>query len=1040
MRILVAGARKRLRLQCVLFLCLQMFGSILFGQSDTATISGRVTDQSGAVLAFVRLEATDLSTGVGGATVTNEEGIYVLPGLRPGTYQLMVEKAGFRSIVLSGLVLSVQDALSRNFSMKLGTVTESIVVTDAEQGQLSPAVSTVVNRKFVQNMPLNGRSFQSLISLTPGSVVTVPSVSQQGVALGQLSVNGQRSNANYFMVDGMSWNFNIIGQGESVGGTIPAFTVQGTTNGVVPVDAMQEFRVVTSTFAPDLGRTPGAQISIVTRSGTNNWHGTIFDYLRNDAFDARNYFDAPPLAKPPLRQNDFGGTLSGPIFKDRLFFFFSYEGLRLLLPATATGNFYTAAARANVAPVYQPLLAALPIPNGPVNSDGITAPLTVAYSDPTSFNSVGMRVDYKVNNRMTLFGRYTHAPSVQSIHYFSSLSHTNLNVNSFTAGFTTSFGPDKLNDLHFNWSRAVAMNWYEMVAFDGAVPPPTSALYPPGYNSSNYRLTLLPGGQSGEVSSGQGQGTDQQRQIEFADTFSFSRGRHQLKFGGDARQMTPSVGAALGALVLSSYQQLQEGVAGTVAMFGHQAVTARLYNYSFFAQDVWRTTARLTLTYGLRWEINTPLGSITPGKPLYNINGIFNSEPFGLEFVSTLGHTHFNDFAPRLGVSFEATPHTIVRGGFGLFYDLGFGGGIPGDIEYFPYNSYASTPGPIPFSFSDPAFGPPPFSTVPTPKNAADLFAVDPNLRLPLVYEWNLAVEQALTRNQSLSLTYVGSRGVDLLREDFIIHDGLYIDATRNADWSNYNALQVQFRRQMSHGLQALASYTWSKSLDTDSSDVRGGTYSNSLENIDVSRDYGPSDFDVRQSFAGAVSYELPSPQKSRFGRAILRGWGVYGVVRISSAPPFNVISLGNSPVFGAYLTRPDIVPGLPFYLSDPASPGGRILNEEAFTEPKPGEQGDLPRNYFRGFGISQTDLALSRKFGLTDRLWLYFRAEYFNAFNHPMFADPSATFNNRIYVPKFGTVSSTLNNYLAGGPGTLSALYQVGGPRSAQLTLRLEF
>ena len=1045
MHSLVIGAKGHLCLRCVVLLVFHLiFSSLLFGQSDIATISGRITDQSGAILSGAEVEATDLSTSVSTSASTNEDGIYVLSDLRPGTYRIVVRQAGFRSIILSDLVLAVQDSLSRNFTMQVGAVTESMLVTDMAEGELSPAVSTIVDRQFVQNMPLNGRSFQSLIGLTPGSVVTPVWETQSGVGLGQLSINGQRANANYFMVDGMSWNYNIYGLGQSVGGTIPAFTIQGTTNGVVPVDAMEEFRVVTSTFAPELGRTPGAQISIVTRSGTNQWHGAIFDYLRNDAFDARNYFDAPPLAKPPLRQNDFGGTLSGPIRSNRLFFFFSYEGLRLRLPATATGNFYTAAARANVAPVYQPLLAALPIPTGPVNSDGITAPLTMVYSDPTRFDSYSLRVDYKLNQRMTVFGRYSHAPSIQSTHEFSELANASLNVDTLTVGATTTFGPEKLNDLRANWSRAVGMNWSTIIPFYGAVPPPPSSLYPPGYNSSNYQFLLIPEGEDGEVRSGEGGfgNDDTQRQLEVADVFSISRGTHQVKFGGDFRQLTPSSGAGGGPLIFSSYLQAQAGIAGSVDIFAQEAITARTYNYSFFGQDIWRATGRLTLTYGLRWEINTPLGSITAGRPLYNVNGIFNSLPFGLVPVSTLGHTHFNDFAPRVGASYQAAPQTILRGGFGLFYDIGFGGGIPGSMNGFPYEITNFGLGPVPLNFSNPAFMPPPFTTVPN-ASTANLYAVDPNLHLPLVYEWNVAVEQALTRNQSFSLTYVGSRGVDLLREDVIQNNSTgspRIFATRNADWSNYNALQVQFRRRVSRGLQALASYTWAKALDTNSSDVCQCTTSNSLQNIDVARDYGPSDFDTRHSLAAAISYELPSPTEKRVGRALLGGWALYGVVRISSAPPFEIWARDASPVFGGYLTRPDIVPGVPFYLADPSNPGGRRLNAAAFTTPAPGEQGDLPRNYFRGFPINQTDLALSRRFGLTERASLYFRAEYFNVFNHPIFADPSANFNNYLSLDDFGEITSTLNNNLSGGPGTLSALYQVGGPRSGQLTLRLEF
>jgi Carboxypeptidase regulatory-like domain/TonB dependent receptor len=1017
----------------------------VLAQSDTATLSGRITDVSGAPIPSVTVIVANADSGTKIDTVTNDNGIYVLLDLHPGNYQVTIEKSGFRKVILTDLAINVQDALSRNFTMQIGPVAESVVVhSTAEENNVSPAVSTLVGQEFVQNMPLNGRTFQSLLALTPGYVVTIPYGVQGGNAIGQLSMNGQRSNANYFMVDGMSWNFGIVGFGQSAGGTIPGFTIQGTTNGLVPVDAMQEFRVLTSTFSPEFGRTPGAQISIVTRSGNNQVHGTLFDYLRNNTFDARNYFDAPPLPKPPLRQNDFGGTVGAPIRKDRAFFFFSYEGLRLLLPETATGTFYTAAARAKVAPVYQPFLAALPIPNGPVNSDGITAPLTVAYSDPTRFDSYGLRIDYNVNSRMTLFGRYSRSPSTQSTHDFSELGNATADVNSLTVGTTCTFGPDKLNDFRANWSQAYSNERSTMVPFYGAVPPPASLMYPPDYNSSTYKFILLLPGQDGEIINGGGSQT--LRQLEFADVFSVSMGTHQLKFGGNMRQLTPTNAGAAIALVFTSYLQAQQGIAGSVNMSGGETVASRTYNYSLFAQDVWRATSRLTLTYGLRWEINTPLGSVTPGKPLYNVNGIFNSEPIGLAPVSNLGRTRFNNFAPRIGASYLAAPQTIVRGGFGLFYDIGFGAGIPGGITGFPYQSTAPGVGPVPFDLTNPAFAPPRFSTVPN-ANTANLYAVQPNLKLPLVYEWNVAVERALGSEQSVSLTYVGSHGTNLLREDVIQTNPTgspRIFATRNADWSNYDALQVQFQRHMFRGLQILASYTFGKSLDTNSFDDCECTTSDSLKNINVATDYGPSNFDIRHSFAAAISYESPTPKlDNRVANALLRGWALYGVLHISSAPPFDIYTFGDSQVYGPYVTRPDIVPNIPFYIPDPAQPGGRILNVAAFAKPALGQEGDLGRNYFRGFPVDQTDLAVSRRFNLTERLALYLRMEYFNLFNHPMFAPPSANFNNRLpnggFQP-FGTISSTLNNFLYSGVGTLSSLYQIGGPRSGQLTLKLEF
>ncbi|HTZ49940.1 MAG TPA: TonB-dependent receptor [Verrucomicrobiae bacterium] len=1005
-------------------------------------MSGRITDESGAVIADAEVTACYTESAVKVNTLTNDNGIYVLQDLlHPGTYEITVRKNGFRQVVLPNLTLNVQDALSRNFTLQVGPSTESIIVTASqiEEQSLSPAVGTLVDQQFVQNMPLNGRSFQSLLGLTPGYVLAVPSYTQAGVAEGQFSVNGQRANANYFIVDGVAANFSGYGQGQSAGGTIPSFNIAGQTNGLVSVDAMQEFRVLTSTFSPEFGRMPGAQISIVTRAGSNQFHGALFDYLRNDVFDARNYFDSPNLPKPPLRQNDFGGTVSGPLQKDRLFFFFSYEGLRLLLPETSVGTFYTPAARANVSPVYRPFVDALPIPNGPVDSDGLTAPLTMVYSDPTTFNNYSLRIDYTLNDRVTLFGRYDHAPSESSTHEYSELASQTANVDTATVGATMSFGANKVNDLRANWSRWDGGEWSTMIPFYGAVPPPNSAMFPPGYNSTTSQFILeLPG--FNEVRSGR-LGYNGQRQLELVDAFSMSEGTHQFKFGADLRQLTPANSSGYSPLIfVNDYSDLQNGIASNVVTAASSSIQARLYNYSLFAQDVWRATSKLTLTYGVRWEINTPLHSITAGKPLYSINGIFNSEPFGLAPPNVpLWHTHFTDFAPRVGAAYQATPQTILRGGFGLFYDIGFGGGIANTMSYFPYQAFSAPSGPVPFDFSNPAFAPPPLPSISNPANG-EFSAVDPNLRLPLVYEWNVAVEQALGTSQSLSLTYLGAYGTRLIREDIIQFNpngDPQVYATRNADWSHYSALQVQFQRRMYKGLQVLASYTLAHSEDTGSSDICQCTFSNSVQNINVGADYGPSDFDIRNAFAAAVSYEFPAPKfDSAVANAFLRGWAVYGVWHVNSAPPFNVVAEVQGSPFGYYSTRPNIVPGQPFYLPDASNPGGRILNSAAFAIPVPGEQGNLPRNYFRAFPTDQTDLAISRRFALSERVSLFFRVEYFNLFNHPMFAPPPDGFNNYINGSGFGQITATQNEYFGG----LNPLYGIGGPRSGQFTLKLQF
>jgi hypothetical protein len=1023
---------------------------VALAQTESARISGRVTDLTGAVIVGAQCKITNIETDVSVTTTTNDDGIYVLPDLHPAIYRLTIQKEGFRTVVQPSLQLYVQDSVNENFSLAIGPASESItVVADASVLQTdSAAVSTLVNDQFVQNMPLNGRSFQPLIELAPGLVVSSSTVE----GAGQFSVNGQRSDANYITVDGVSANFGSTAApnlGQSLGGAIPGFTSGGGTNALVSVDAMQEFRIQTSTYPAEFGRTPGGQISIVTKSGTNQFHGTAFDYLRNDIFDARNYFDAPPLPKPALRQNDFGGTVGGPIVKDKTFFFFSYEGLRLDLPDTISQAFYTASARAAIAPVYQPFIKALPLPppDAPLinpSCDNVTNPcmamLTAADSNPSNFNATSIRVDHSLTRKILLFVRYNHAPSYDAMRNFELVEYDHVNTDTLTGGATFAFSPTITNDFRGNWSQSTGTTLYSLTDFDGGVPPPLSDFFPP---ESPYSFA-----NSQAVVAGVREGTlyaNVQRQLNFVDTLAWTSGVHQLKFGIDYRRLSPTSGAGSSYVALAGFPELVLGNVKSVLLLTKVPYSVRINNYSLFAQDTWKVANRLTLTYGLRWEINPAPESAMSGKPLYAVQGVFDSKALAL-VPGTPWHTQYGNFAPRVGVAYQVTPKTVVRGGFGLYYDLGYGnyGDISASFPYFRTQLNTEPGTGFPFNLSNPAFQPIPFSTTIIPSMGGGT-AVAPNLQLPVTLQWNVAIERELGAKQSLTATYLGADGRRLLREDRIFLPflmGNAIPVIWNGDYSHYEALEVQFQRRMSRGLQALVSYTFAKTSDLGSNDGTG-TQAPSVSQV-VLPPLSPSDFDIRHSVAGAVSYEVPAPARSRIGNAILKGWAVDGLVRASSAPPINVTVGNQDATIGFYQLQASVVPGQPIWIGDPTQPSGRALNPAAFSDPPTGQLGNFPRNSLRSpYSVDQTDLALRRRFILTERLKLDVRAEYFNIFNHPMFGAPGFNEPNTEFgTLGFGEVGTTTNNALGSGGanGGQNSLYAAGGPRSAQFTLKLLF
>src|ERR1700678_1898815 len=381
--------------------------------AQNAELSGLISDPAGLAVPGARVVVQSADTRGTRTVSSNQQGEYSVPALLPGPYNITIEAKGFKTVHHNGVVVEVDQRARLNFALTVGSNTESITVRGSAPllNTSDASVSTLIGNRFVENLPLNGRSFSSLIDLTPGVVLVQTNFYEQG----QFSVDGQRPDANYFMVDGVGANLGTsssnLGQGGA--GQLPATSAFGGTSNLVSLDALQEFRIQTSTFAPEYGRTPGAQVSVVTKSGTNAIHGTVFEYFRNDVLDANDWFaDHDHLKKPELRQNDFGGVLGGPIIKDKLFFFGSYEGLRVRQPLVANTYVPTLATLASAPAIVQPLLNAFPkpTPNGQDFGNG-TAAFTASYSDPSTLNSSSIRIDYLPTQRTTIFGRYSDAPS-----------------------------------------------------------------------------------------------------------------------------------------------------------------------------------------------------------------------------------------------------------------------------------------------------------------------------------------------------------------------------------------------------------------------------------------------------------------------------------------------------------------------------------------------------------------------------------------------------------------------------------------------------
>ena len=1014
--------------------------------AQNAELSGLITDPSKLAVPNAKVVVQNAGTAATRTVSSNQQGEYSVTALPPGPYNITVEANGLRTVHQNGIVVEVDQRAQLDFELTIGSNAESITVQGSPPllNTSDASVSSVIGNRFVENLPLNGRSFSSLIDLTPGVVLTPANTYDRG----QFSVNGQRPDANYFLVDGVSGNMGYsagnLGQGGA--GQVPATSAFGGTSNLVSLDALEEFRIQTSTFAPEYGRTPGAQISVVTKSGTNAFHGTAFEYFRNDKLDANDWFaNRNGLTRPELRQNDFGGVLGGPIKKDKLFFLGSYEELRVRQPLVASTYVPSLASRQNAPAVVQPLLNAFPLPNGPDLANG-TAGFSASYSDPSTLNSSGIRIDYLPWRKVTIFGRYSDAPSNLDqrgggplVTNYSDVRQIKYRTQALTVGTNQAITAWLMNEFHFNYSRSRGMSSVTLDNFGGAVPPQDSALLPSSAspkNSSFYFFgDLNPNGLrfiTGNL------GGNLQRQINVTDNVSRTVGVHQLKFGFDYRRLSPETDLVPYTVqyIFSSLPNVLANTAPQVNIISRAPDELTFSNWSLFVQDTWKATRALTITYGLRWEYNTA-PSAPSGQLPFTVTGLNNLATMTLAPPGTpLWHPQKDDFAPRLGLAWQPLPNLVFRAGAGIFYDLGYST-VANGTSAFPFAQQKIILN-TSFPLSIAVAAPPPFTTSPP---VSYLAVVDPNHVLPRTYQWNAAVERALGKNEVITVTYLGAAGRKLMREDVYNKPNPNFagefDLARNGADSSYQALQAQFRHRLAHGLQTLLSYTWAHSIDDASSDA----FFLNIPPGNSTLERGSSDYDIRQTFSGAVSYNIPAPGngiwKSIFGK-----WSTDSIVYARTAPPVNVVT-GLNP-FGGFLSgassvqRPNLVPEVPLWIADPNVASGKRINKAALATPTGPVQGNLGRNALRGFGATQVDLTLRRQFRIRERLSLQARADLFNIFNHPNFGPPT----NYLTSPLFGQSTQMLGASLGSGGqnGGLNPLYQIGGPRSAQLALKMQF
>jgi hypothetical protein len=998
-------------------------GSAGLAQVSGGTISGSVRDSSERAIAGAHVSVRNSETAILRSVTADNDGIYTAPNLVAGTYQVSASKEGFATFVRSGVLATVGFEEVIDFKLNPGEVRTKIEVSDTPPAiQLaSSSLEATENSTTVRELALNGRDWTTLAQLQAGvtGVYQYPlALSNQRANRGlgaQLSIGGTRPQGNNYRLDGISINDYSNGGPGSVLGVL------------LGVEAIQEFSVVTNGAPASYGRTSGGVINSITRSGTNELHGSAYEFLRNSALDTRNFFDTTS-SPPPFRRNQFGADAGGPIVKSKLFVFGDYEGIRQLLSTTTvdivpsaaahTGNLTTGTVR--VDPSAEPYLALYPLPNGPVEGD--TGNFTLATPQNTNEDFFTSRSDFTIGKVDSLFGTYmfdngkTEGPDSFNENIIGTLSRRQAAV----LEETHSFGAQMTNTARLGFSRVVSQAAKSLRAIN-PVAADTSLGFLPGQPVgliTNSELSTFPGG-FGAV----GEFDFHYNSYQFYDDAFATLGTHSLKFGfafENIRDNELGKTSPLGQFVFGSLSDfLQDQPTSFNAPIG-SGITPRALRQSIdagYVMDDWRARPNLTLNLGLRYEAAT-VPSEAHGK-LSNLPSLTSTTPH-------LGDPFFSnptklDFEPRIGFAWDplGDGKTSVRAGFGIFDNLPL-----------PYLFAATSLLSAPFfelgddtnlpqgSFPKRAF---PLLTTPTLRYAY----IQPNPPRSYDMEWNFNIQQSIARDMVLQVGYTGSRGVhlpyftnnfDMVLPRLTLQGYVWpangtplnpkVGQISGTMWNSdciFHALEVEVTRQLNHGLQAGVSYAWGKIIDSgsESANSNPGTFANSSPTLwfDERNGRGLADFDIHQNLSVNYIWEIPTfTAGPRALQWALNGWQWGGILHIASGEPFTPIITGDPlGMKGDQFDRPDVVTG-PGCSGSRVNPGNPLdyIKTQCFAFPNPSTRfGDAGRNILIGPGILNLDTSLVRNLGGSEKFHAQFRAEFFNVLNHTNFASPVVATNN---------------------------------------------